>query len=128
MGADLMEDMAMARGRLRPLLMLSLVMDIAAMADLMDMEVMADPMVDMEVMADLMEDMAMARGRLRPPLMLSLAMAAMADLMVDMEVMADLMEDMVAMDMESKSFLKPLPFPLPCFPDTFISIFIDKRN
>merc|ERR1712147_421726 len=110
--------------------------DTAAMADLMvDMEVMADLMEDTEVMADLMEDTAMARGRLRPPLMLSLAMAdlmvdmeAMADLMEDTEVMADLMEDMVAMDMESKSFLKPLPFPIPCFPDTFISIFIDKRN
>merc|ERR1712034_226192 len=111
------EDMAMARGRLRPPLMLSLAMDTEAMADLMaamEVMVMADPMVDMDVMA-------MARGRLRPPLMLSLAMdmAAMEDLMEVMEVMvmADPMVDMedmvmadpmVDMAMESKpSSTKP---------------------
>ena len=47
-----MEDMAMARGRLRPPLMLSLAMDTAAMADLMasmEVMVMADPI--MEAMA-----------------------------------------------------------------------------
>ena len=53
--ADPMEDMeamAMARGRLRPPLMLSLAMDTAAMADLMaamEVMVMADPI--MEAMA-----------------------------------------------------------------------------
>merc|ERR1712032_651066 len=103
----------MARGRLRPPLMLSPAMDMD-MADLMAaMEVMvmvADPMVDTEAMAtargrlrpllmlspamdmaDPMVDteaMAMARGRLRPPLMLSPAMDMdMADLMAAMEVM-----------------------------------------
>merc|ERR1712110_822999 len=97
--ADPMEDMEamdMARGRLRLLLMLSLVieaMDTAATADLMEaMEVMAGPMEDMEAMD-------MARGRLRLLLMLSLVIEAMdtaatADLM---EVMADPMEDMEAM-------------------------------
>merc|ERR1712244_15588 len=113
-----MEAMAMARGRLRPPLMLSLAMDMEDLMAAMEVMVMADPMVDMEamdmergrlrlrpalmlrlllslamVMADPMEDMeamAMARGRLRPPLMLSLAMdtEAMADLMAAMEVMA----------------------------------------
>merc|ERR1711862_554770 len=93
--------MAMARGRLRPPLMLSLAMDMAATEDLMEvMEVMvmADPMVDME-------DMAMARGRL----MLSPAMdtEVTEDLMAVMEdmVMADPMVDMA---MESKpSSTKP---------------------
>merc|ERR1712179_446431 len=67
-----MEAMAMERGRLRPLLMLrlllmlSLAMDMAVLMAMVDM-VMADPMVDMEAMA-------MERGRLRPLLMLSLAM------------------------------------------------------
>merc|ERR1712110_1353072 len=84
--------MDMARGRLRLLLMLSLVieaMDTAATADLMEaMEVMAGPMGGMEAMD-------MARGRLRLLLMLSLVIEAMdtaatADLM---EVMADPMED-----------------------------------
>merc|ERR1712154_403077 len=105
--ADPMEDMeamAMARGRLRPPLMLSLAMDTEAMAD-----VMADPMEDMEAMA-------MARERLRLLLMLSMVMdkEAMADLMAAMEVMvmADPMEDMEAMAMESKpqTELKPLFF------------------
>merc|ERR1712147_567848 len=88
---EVMEAMAMARGRLRPppmlrpLLMLSQAMDMA--------DVMAAPMVDMEAM----EAKAMARGRLRPLLMLSPAMdtEAMADLMAAMEVMvtADPMVD-----------------------------------
>merc|ERR1711942_351927 len=84
--ADPMEVMAMARGRLRPPLMLSLAMD------------MADPMVDME-------DMAMARGRL----MLSPAMdtEVMEDLMAVMEVMV-MADPMVDMAMESKpSSTKP---------------------
>merc|ERR1711936_1337751 len=79
-----MEATDMARGRLRPLLMLSLVieaMDTAAMADLME---------DMEAMD-------MARGRLRLLLMLSLVIEAM-----DTAAMADLMEDMVDMAMASE--------------------------
>merc|ERR1712147_23598 len=95
--ADPMEDMeaTMARGRLRPMLMPSPAMDMAAMADLMAiaalvMAMAADPMVDTGA--------TMARGRLRPLLMLSPAMdmAAMADLMEAIEAMvmaADPMED-----------------------------------
>merc|ERR1711925_57177 len=105
-----MEDMAMARGRLRPPLMLSLAMDTEAMADLMaamEVMVMADPMVDIE-------DMAMARGRL----MLSPAMdtEATADLMAVMEVMV-MADPMVDMAMESKpSSTKPfLSNQLSCF-------------
>merc|ERR1712147_503262 len=90
-----MEVMAMARGRLRPLLMLSPAMDTEAMADLMavmEVMVMADPMVAME-------DMAMARGRL----MLSPAMdtEVTEDLMAVMEVMV-MADPMVAMATESK--------------------------
>merc|ERR1712032_563480 len=85
------EAMAMARGRLRPPLMLSPAMDMD-MADLMaamEVMVMADPMVDMEATA-------MARGRLRPPLMLSPAMDMdMADLMAAMEVMVMVADPMV---------------------------------
>ena len=89
--ADPMVDMAatMARGRLRPLLMLSPAMD---MADLMDTALMAVPMVDMADMADLMEAM------------------------VDMD-MADLMVDMVdteATAMESKPHLKEPSNQLSC--------------
>ena len=122
--ADPMEAMVvmdMARGRLRPPLMLSPAMD---MADLMDTALMAVPMVDMVDMADLMEAMEvtdMARGRLRPPLLLSPAMAMdlMADLMeamVDTDT-ADLMVDMVdteATAMESKHHLKEPSNQLSC--------------
>merc|ERR1719350_1569037 len=86
---EAMEAMAMARGRLRPLLMLSPAMDTEAMADLMAA----------------MEDMAMARGRL----MLSPAMdtEVTEDLMAVMEVMV-MADPMVAMAMESKpSSTKP---------------------
>merc|ERR1712147_396458 len=94
-----------ARGRLRPLLMLSLAMDMADLMAAMEVMVMADPMVDMEVM----EAMAMARGRLRPLLMLSPAMdtEVTEDLMAVMEVMV-MADPMVAMAMESKpSSTKP---------------------
>merc|ERR1711911_449666 len=102
----------MARGRLRPLLMLSLVieaMDTAATADLM--EVMADPMEDMEAMA-------MAKGRPRLPLMQSLVIeamdtAAMADLMEAMVDMAGPMEDMVDMAMASEYLLTQTCFSNP---------------
>merc|ERR1712179_315214 len=89
----------MARGRLRLLLMLSLAMDTAAMADLME---------DMEAMD-------MAKGRLRPLLTLSLAMdtAAMADLMEAMVDMAGPMEDMEDMDMASEYLLTQTCFSNP---------------
>merc|ERR1739838_884414 len=90
------EATAMARGRLRPQLMLSPAMDMADLMAAMEVMVMVpDPMVDTEATA-------MARGRLRPPLMLSLAMDMdMEDLMAAMEfmevmVMADPIVDMEA--------------------------------
>merc|ERR1712184_144300 len=97
-----MEAMDMARGRLRLLLMLSLVieaMDTAATADLM--EVMADPMEDMEAMD-------MAKGRPRLPLMLSLVIEAM-----DTAAMAGPMEDMVDMAMASECLLTQTCFSNP---------------
>merc|ERR1712110_1240953 len=107
--------MDMARGRLRLLLMLSLVieaMDTAATADLMEaMEVMAGPVGDMEAMD-------MARGRLRLLLMLSLVIeamdtAAMADLMEAMVDMAGPTEDMVDMAMASEYLLTQTCFSNP---------------